>query len=259
MGDRVTLAEKLLDGYRSKALELLVDYLRNEDVRAATEQYIGQHNPTPARPEATIEQHVRASTTHPRHVNPSLPRRSTRQNIPDARLDLHTPSNSAGSVKSHASSLAAAGLERIYLISCDHDGAEQPVIARSALVKHNLIGDKVVYGRGFGSSTDLADEPVSVHLPSGGQRWERVTRSVTLTWRRRNEFKTNIDTFFIVPARLLDSDAVLNLDESLEPQLPSGKSTVIYRIYLIELTWFSWQQTWKKHTRRKHATNREVL
>jgi hypothetical protein len=230
MGDRVTLAEKLLDGYRSKALELLVDYLQNKDVRTATEQYIGQHDPAYARPEASIEQHARASRTHTHHVEPSLPRRPIRQNIPDARLDLHTPSNSAGSVKSHASSLAAAGLERIYLISCDHDGADQAVIVRSAPVKHNLIGDKVVYGRGFGLSTDPADETVSVHLPSGGQRWERVTKSVTLTWRRRNEFKTNIDTFFIVPARLLDNDAVLNLDESLERQLPSGKSTIIYRI-----------------------------
>jgi hypothetical protein len=231
MGDRVTLAGKLLDGYRSKALELLIDYLQNKDVRTATEQYIGQHDPTPARPEAAIEQHVRASRAHPHHIDPSLPQRPTRQNIPDARLDLHTPSNSAGSVKSHASSLAAAaGLERIYLISCDHDGADQPVMARSAPVKHNLIGDKVVYGRGFGSSVDPADEQVSVHLPSGGQKWERVTRSVTLTWRRRNEFKTNVDTFFIVPAILLDSDAVLNLDESLERQLPSGKSTLICRI-----------------------------
>lgn len=222
MGDRVTLAQKLLDNYRSKALELLVDYLQNKEIRTATEQYIGQHNPSPARLDAAFEQQPRSSRTRSHHPDSSLPQRTTRQNIPDARHGLHTPPTSAGSVKSNASSLAAAGLERIYLISCDDDGADQPVISRSAPVKHNLIGDKVVYGRSLGASTDTVDEWVSVLLPSGVQRWEKVTTAVNLTWRRRKEFTTNVDTFYIVPVRWLDSDVILGSDGSLECQFPSG-------------------------------------
>ncbi|KAF1960876.1 hypothetical protein CC80DRAFT_590195 [Byssothecium circinans] len=131
------------------------------------------------------------------------------------------PPTSTDSVKSHASNLAAAGLERIYLISCDDDGADQPVISRSAPVKHNLIGDKVLYGRSLGASTDPVDELVSVPLPSGGQRWEKVTTVENLTWRRRKEFTTNVDTFYIVSTRLLDSDVILGSDGSLELQFPS--------------------------------------
>lgn len=41
MGDRVTLAQKLVDSYRTKAIELLVDYLQNKDIRTDAEQYIG--------------------------------------------------------------------------------------------------------------------------------------------------------------------------------------------------------------------------
>jgi hypothetical protein len=222
MGDRITLAQKLLDNYRSKAQELLVDYLQNTEVRTETEQYIGQHNPSPVWRDAASEQQSRSSRTRSHDPDPSLFQRTTRQNIPDARQYLHTPPTSAGSVKSHASSLAAAGLERIYLISCHDDGADQPVILRTAPVKHNLIGDKVVYGRGFGDSTDPVDELVSVPRPSGGQRQENVTRAVNLTWRRRKEFTTNVHTFYIVSARLLDSDVVLGFDGSMERQFPTG-------------------------------------
>lgn len=230
MGDRVTLAQKLLGNYPSKALELLVDYLQDKEIRTATEQYIGQHNPSPVRLDPAFEQQPRSSRTRLYHPDSSIPQRTTRQNIPDARHGLHTPPTSAGSVKSHASSLAAAGLERIYLISYDDDGADQPVISRSAPVKHNLIGDKVVYGRSLGASTDHVDELVSVPLPSGGQRREKVTTAVNLTWRRRKEFTTNVDTFYIVSARLLDSDVILGSDGSLERQFPSGQSTTIRQI-----------------------------
>lgn len=219
MGDRVTLARKLLDGYHSKALELLVDYLQDKRIRTATEQYIGQHDPSPMALDAAFEQQPTSSLTR---SHSSLLQKGTRQNIPDTRHGLQTPSISAGSVKSQASSLAAADLERIYLISCCDDSTDQPVISRSAPVKHNLIRDKVVYGRNLGARPDPVDEVVYVPLPSSGQRWEKVTTAVNLTWRRRGELTTNVDTFYIVSGRLLDIDVILGSDGTLERRFPSG-------------------------------------
>lgn len=230
MGDCVTLAKKLLDHYPSKAVELLVVYLQDQEIRTATERYIGQHDPSPVRLDAAFEQQPRSSRTRSHHPDSSLLQRTTRQNIPDARHSLHTPPTSAGSVKSHTSSIAGAGLERIYLLSCDDDGADQLVISRSTPVKHNLIGDRVVYGRSLGASIDSVDESVIVPLLSGGQRREKVTAAVNLTWRRRKEFTTNVDTFYIVSARLLDSDVILGSDESLERQFPSGQYSTIRQI-----------------------------
>lgn len=230
MGDRVTLAQKLLDNYHYKALELLMDYLQDKEIRTATEQYIGQHDPSPGRLDAASEQQPGSSRARSHHPDSSLIQRTTRQNFPDARHGLHTPSTSAGSVKSHTSSLTAANMEKIYFVSCDDDGADQPVISRSAPVKHNLIGDRVVFSRSLGASIVPVDESVSVPRPSGGQRWEKVTTAVNLTWRRRKKFTTNVDTFYIVSARLLDSDVILGSDESLECQSPLGQSTRIRQI-----------------------------
>lgn len=224
MGDLVILAQKLLDNYRSKALELLIIYLQDKEVRTATEQYIGQNDPAPVRLDATFEQQTRSPQTRTQHPDSSLLQRPSQQSIPDAKHGLHTPSTSAGSVKSHASSLAAAGLERIYLISCDDDSKDQPVISKTVPMKHNLIRDKVVYRHGFMPSTQRVDEMISVPLPSGGQRWENVTTAVDLTWRRRNQFTTDVDTFYMVPARLLDCDVILGSDESMERQITSGWS-----------------------------------
>jgi len=229
MADRVTLAERLLNNYRSKALELLVDYLQNNEIRTATEQYMGQHNPSPVGLGAAFEQQPKSLRTHSYHADSSLSQGMTRQSISDARHGLHTPSTSTESVKSHASSLVAAGLERIYLISSD-DSADQPVISRTAPVKHNLIGDRAVYRRGLSASIDPVDELVFVPLPSGGQREDRVKKAVNLTWRRRKEFTTNVSTFYIVSARLLDSDVILGSDGSLEHQFPLGQSAIICQI-----------------------------
>ncbi|OAK96944.1 hypothetical protein IQ06DRAFT_48559 [Phaeosphaeriaceae sp. SRC1lsM3a] len=202
MSDRVTLAQRLLDGYCSKALELLVDYLQDKEVRAETERYIGQNDPSPSRLDSTTEQ--------PRTI---------RQSIPNASHGLHTPSTSAGSTKSHASSLATAGVEKIYLLASDTDDQDWPVTSRSVTIKHNLIGDRVVHSRGLDANVDLVDE--LVHLPHGGQRLVRTTKCVRLTWRRRNEFTTNVDTFYIVSAKLLESDVIMSSDGWLEHQLPS--------------------------------------
>jgi hypothetical protein len=225
MGDLVTLAKKLLDHYPTKAQELLITYLQDKDIRTATEQHIGANQPS-ARIDAPFEQQHRHSRTSSYHPESSPFQRTTRQNIHDDRHVLHTPPTSAGSVKSHTSSVAAAGLERIYLISCNDDCAEKPVISRSLPVKHNLIRDKVAYGRNLGASPVPVDELVSVPLSSGGQRREKVTTAVNMTWRRRNEFTTNEDTFYIVSAKLLDSDVILGSDESIEHQYPSGQSTI---------------------------------
>jgi hypothetical protein len=228
MGDRVTLAKKLLDHYPTKAQELLITYLQDKEIRTATEQYIGQNQPS-GRLDPPLEQQHRHSRTRSYHPDSSLFQRTTPQNMPDDRHALHalhTPPTSAGSVKSHTSSVAAAGLEKIYLISCIDDGADQPVLSRSIPVKHNLIRDKVVYGRSLGASPVPVDEFVSVPLSSGGQRRVKVTTAVNMPWRRRNEFTTNVDIFYIVSAQFLDCDVILGSDESLERQYPSGQSTI---------------------------------
>jgi hypothetical protein len=232
MRDRATLARKLIDEYDSKALELLMDYLKDEKIRAETERYIGQNDPSPARLDTAFEQPPTASQTHVRRSSSSLHQRMPRQNMPDGRHGLHTPSNSAGSVKSHASGgLAAAGMEKIYFLSSDEQGKDPTVIARPAPGRYNLIGDKVVYGRSLADGQFGVNESVLVHLASGEQRWVGVKAAVDLTWRRPHEFKTSQDTFYIVPAKLLDSDVVLASDEYLERELPSGQSTTIRRVW----------------------------
>lgn len=230
MGDRVTLAQKLLIDYRSKALELLVDYLQDKEIRTATEQYIGQHNPSTVRLDTTFEQQPKPSRTRSHHLDSSPLPGTARQTLLDARHDPRTPPTSAGSVKSYNSSLAAAGMEKIYLLSCDDEGSDQPVISKRAAVKHNLVGHNVVYSRGLGVRTHLVDELVTVPLPSGGWRREKVTNAVNLTWRRCKEFKTTGDTFYVVSSKLLDSDVILGSEESLEHQLPSGQSINICHI-----------------------------
>ncbi|KZM26237.1 uncharacterized protein EKO05_0006845 [Ascochyta rabiei] len=220
MGDRTTLVEKLLDGYRSKAHELLMDYLRNEKIRTETEQYIGQNEPSSKRVEEAFEQQHKPSRNLPRRSDLSLQQGRIRKDIPDARNGLYTPSNSAGSVKSEASSLASAGLERIYLISCD-EIEDQPVTSRSEPVKHCLIGDRVVNNRSLAANKIIVDERVNVPLRSGGQKSEKATTAVSLTWRRRKEFTTNVDTFYIVSALLLGCDVILSSDPTLNRRFPS--------------------------------------
>jgi hypothetical protein len=230
MGDRYTLAHKLLDQYPSKAVELLMDHLRDDGIRAATERYIGQTEPTPARHDAALEQRPGSSSAHIRRPSSSLPQRMTRQNMPDGRHTLHTPSNSAGSVKSHASSLAAAaGMERIYLMS-DDESDDQPVTSIRAPGRYNLIGDQVVYDRGFGASQVGVEESVSVQHQSGKQRLVTAKRAVNITWRRRNELRSRLNTFYVVPADMLDSDVLLASDEYVEHESPSGQSTTVRRV-----------------------------
>jgi hypothetical protein len=189
MGDRVTLAQKLVDSYRTKAIELLVDYLQNKDIRTDAEQYIGQHDPSPARLDTAFEQHHGPLPTRSHHRNVSQPSGAARQNISNARHSLDTPSNSAGSVKSHASSKAAAGIEKILFLSGDDEGTDVPVFSRRATGKYNLIKDQVAYGRGLGAGKFVVDESVvPVHHSSGRQTWENVRFAVNLTWHRPNDW-----------------------------------------------------------------------
>jgi hypothetical protein len=223
MGDRVTLAQKLVDSYRKKAIELLVDYLQNKEIRTDAEQYIGQHDPSPARLDTAFEQHHGPLSTRSHHRNVSQPSGAARQNISNARHSLDTPSNSAGSVKSHASSKAAAGIEKILFLSGDDEGTDVPVFSRRAIGKYNLIKDQVAYGRGLGAGKFVVDESVvPVHHSSGRQTWENVRFAVNLTWHRPNDWSTNVDTFYIVPARSLDCDVIWGSDGAMEPQFPSG-------------------------------------
>jgi hypothetical protein len=219
MSDRHTLAQKLLNGYQSKAVELLMDYLRDDDIKAATERYIGQHDPSPA--------HPGASPTHSHRHSSSLPQRSIRQSVPGVPHGLQTPSNSAGSVKSHGSSLTALGVEKIWLLSHEDAGKDYLVISRSAPGRDNLIRERALYNRGFG--TDQIEVNESVTVP-GRQRAVSVRAAVNLTWRRPEEAMTSMDTFYIVPEGLLDSDVVLGSDESIEGQYPSGQSATIHRV-----------------------------
>jgi hypothetical protein len=125
--------------------------------------------------------------------------------------------------------MAAAGMEKIYFLSGDDEGKDHPVISRRAPGKYNLIRDKVVYGRGLGAGKFGVHESVSVPDASGGHTWVKVEFAVNLTWRRSNEFSSNVDTFHIVPAQLLNSDAVLGSDGAMEDQLPSGQFLTIRR------------------------------
>jgi hypothetical protein len=222
MDNRVTLAQKLVDNYRTKAIELLVDYLQNKEIRADAEQYVVRHPPSPTRLDTAVEQHQGSIATGSHHRSISQPQGSTRQNISNARHSMYTPPTSAGSVKSLASSVAASGMERIYFLSAENDGPDVPLISRRTTGKHNLIRDTVAYGRGLGEGRSMVNKLVPVYHPSGGQTEVDVTFAVSLTWRRRKETSSNIGTFYIVPASSLDCDVVLGSDELLEHQLPPG-------------------------------------
>ncbi|CAG5142324.1 uncharacterized protein ALTATR162_LOCUS1129 [Alternaria atra] len=146
--------------------------------------------------------------------------------MPDGRHALHTPSNSAGSVKSHASSLAAAaGMERIYLMS-DDESEDQPVTSIRGPGKYNLIGDQVVFDRGFGASQVGVEELIPVQHQSGKQRLVTVKRAVNITWRRRNELRSRLNTFYVVPADMLDSDVLLASDEYSAPNKADTSVTI---------------------------------
>jgi len=198
-------------------------YLQDEVICAATERYIGQHPPQRIS-NAPSGQQYESPTLRGHHRNSSLQQASVRHDAQSARHSMQTPPTSAGSVKSHTSGLAASGMEKISFLSCDDDGADQPVIARRAPGRYNLIGDGVAYGRGLSTGQFEVDESILVHTSSGAAKWVAVKAAVNLTWRRRNEFKTNMDTFYVVSARLLDSDVVLGSEESMERQFPSGQS-----------------------------------
>ncbi|KAI4911384.1 uncharacterized protein J4E92_010197 [Alternaria infectoria] len=220
MGNTYDLVQQLLRDHPSKAAELLMIYLQDEEKCAAAERYIGQHQPQRL-PEAPSGQQYEALPPRAHHRNSSLQQASARHNIQNARHIMQTPPTSAGSVKSATSGLAAAGMEKISFLSCDDDGADQPVIARRAPGRYNLIGDGVAYGRGLSAGQFEVDESILVHTSAGAAKWVAVKAAVNLTWRRRNEFKTNMDTFYVVSARLLDSDVVLGSEESMERQFPS--------------------------------------
>jgi len=205
------------------ATQLLMDYLKDERIKAETEQYIGQ-NP-PQRNLDTESDHLHEILPAPsHHRNPSAQQGSARHHIQRMKNNIQTPSASAGSNKSYASGLAAAGMEKITILSCDDDGADQVVIAMYGLGKHNLIGDDVAFGgRGLSAHHYRLDESMLVPTPSGPAR---PTTAVDLTWRNpgRNKGKTRNGTFYIVPGGLLESDVVLASDESVERQFPSGQS-----------------------------------
>jgi len=223
MGDRLTLAHRLLRDHPTKAVELLMDYLRDANIKAETEQFIGQN--TPQRNLETESDHLREILPAPSHHRTSSAQQASgRHHMQRMRNSIQTPSASAGSNKSFASGLAAAGMEKITVLSCDDDSADQVVIAMYGSGKHNLIGDDVAYGgRGLSANQYRLDESMLVPTPSGPAR---VTTAVDLTWRNpgRNKGKTKMGTFYVVPENLLDSDVVLASDESMERQFSSGQS-----------------------------------
>ncbi|KAI4641876.1 uncharacterized protein J4E79_011647 [Alternaria viburni] len=222
MGDRLTLAHRLLRDHPTKAVELLMDYLKDANIKAETEQFIGQ-NP-PQRNLETESDHLHEILPAPsHHRNSSAQQASGRHHMQRMRNSIQTPSASAGSNKSFASGLAAAGMEKITILTCDDDSADQVVIAMYGSGKHNLIGDDVAYGgRGLSANQYRLDESMLVPTPSGSAR---VTTAVDLTWRNpgRNKGKTKMGTFYVVPENLLESDVVLASDESMERQFPSGR------------------------------------
>lgn len=220
MDDRHTLAQKLLDGYHSKAMELLMDYLQDEKICEKTERYMRQHNPSPSRVNTTFEQQPGALPSQSHRHTSSLPNTTNRHHRPDARHSQPTPSNSAGSVKSQGSSLTAPGVQKIWLLSCDDDQKEYSVISQRAPGRHNLIRDRTMYNRGFGAKQKPVNESVIVPV---SQRSVNVSAKVDLTWRRPGELTTDECTFYVVPKALLDSDVALAADESMEHQFPSGQ------------------------------------
>jgi len=228
MGDRHTLAEKLLNGYRAKAMELLMDYLKDEKIRAETERYIGQHHPSPTRIDTTLEQQTAASPAHSRRLSSSLSQSTTRRKTPNTQHGLHTPSISAGSVISQGSSLSAPGVEKIWLLAHNDEGKDQQVISRQGTSEEYLIRKKALWNRGFVTGQVAVNESVSV---PGRQKPVSVSNAVDLTWRRPNALMTSKDTFYVVPDGLIDCDVVLGCDESFEDQHPSGQSATMHRMY----------------------------
>lgn len=212
MGDRLTLAKRLINDYEPKAVELLMDHLRDSDIRKATEQYMGQQNPSSREPDVTLDQSSRSSRSNSFPMGSSS-QRPNRQNLRNTTHGLVTPSNSGASVRSHSSGLAAAGIQVIHIIP-NEGGKEVPVMSRTASVTHNLIGDNLAYGRVMGSTIEGVDEIVSVPVKPGCHRDYNAKTAMHLTWRLSLEFKTRANTFFIVPANLLDSDVILGNDSS---------------------------------------------
>ncbi|KAI4640551.1 uncharacterized protein J4E78_010574 [Alternaria triticimaculans] len=229
MADRYVLAQKLLDGYRVKAMELLMDYLRDEDIRAATERYIGLYPPQPT-PEATFEHQNEANLPRAQPRNSSLQHVSARHDFQVAELSILTPPTSTNKV-SYAFGPLVADMEEISFLSCDDDDiVDQPVSARRAPGRYNLIGDGVVYGRGLKTGQFEVDKSVPVYTSFGVAKWVTVKTAVELTWRRPGQLQTHLDTFYVVSARLLDSDVVLGFDESVDRQSLSGQSNMYRRV-----------------------------
>ncbi|CAN9091511.1 unnamed protein product [Alternaria alternata] len=202
MTDLVSLAQELIDHYPKKAVELLVFYLQDDVVRAATERFIGRQGASSGRADTALEQHQKSLPTRWHHRKPSMLYEANRQNV-------QTPPHSAGSVKSNTSGMAAQGAEKIYFLSGDDEGPGQPAISRSAPGKYNLITEKVAYRHGLGDGQFRVDESVPVHNASGGPIWVKATFAVNLVWRRCTELTTEMDTFHIVPGQLLKSDSYL--------------------------------------------------
>jgi len=223
MVTRLSLAQELFKEHPEKTIELLMDYLQDKDIRAATERYIWE-NPPHRNPETVVEHRREILPAPSHHRNSSAQQGSARHHMQRMRNSIQTPSASAGSNKSFASGLAAAGMEKITVLSCDDDSADQVVIAMYGSGRHNLIGDDVAYGgRGLSAHQYPLNESILVPTPS---RPASVTTAVDLTWRNpgRNKGKTRMGTFYVVPGNLLDSDVVLASDESVERQFPSGQS-----------------------------------
>ncbi|CAN9091352.1 unnamed protein product [Alternaria alternata] len=214
MTDLVSLAQELIDHYPKKAVELLVFYLQDDVVRAATERFIGRQGASSGRADTALEQHQKSLPTRWHHRKPSMLYEANRQNV-------QTPPHSAGSVKSNTSGMAAQGAEKIYFLSGDDEGPGQPAISRSAPGKYNLITEKVAYRHGLGDGQFRVDESVPVHNASGGPIWVKATFAVNLVWRRCTELTTEMDTFHIVPGQLLKSDVILGTDGSPEHQSPA--------------------------------------
>lgn len=226
--------------------------LQNKDIRTETEQFMGQRSSSPVRHDAPVKQQPRSRR---QRRDSSQIQRTARQNIPNARHDLGTPPNSTGSVTSYTSSAATAGVERIYLMFSDNDVEDRPVMSRSVPGKHNLIGDSLAFSDGFVARKFPVDESVFVPLSSGGQRREKVTVGVTVSWHRYKELKTKSGTFYVVSSNLLDCDVILGFEGS--HHFPSGQSTTISQnLRPFRLTWLLRQKAFQKHSQRKYPVNK---
>ena len=223
MVTRLSLAEELVKEHPKKTIELLMDYLQDKEIRATTERYIWE-NPARRNPDTALERRHEGSPPHTHRRNPSVSQGTPRYDVQSARYGVQTPPTSAGSVKSHASGLTAAGMEKITFLSSDDNIPDQTVIARNAPGRYNLIDKEVADSRGLSVDPEDVDESILVHLPSGAKRRVSVQTAVYLTWHRRGAYRTSKNAFYIVPEGLLNSDVVLGSDESMERQHTTGQS-----------------------------------